>query len=114
MPEHLTLHYHSSLKLLLPKNLSHKIWKLKDSFQEQLKSPKAKLYKIMSSPCVSIYRQHFLWILIKITMHTCVNILQQDSLINHNPLSTLENSKAIGQKQSVAFPDAAAVSQPQK
>lgn len=41
------------------------------------------------------YRQHFLRILIKITMHTCVNILWQDSLINHNPLSTLQNSKAI-------------------
>ena len=27
------------------------------------------------------YRQHFLRILIKITMHTCVNILWQDSLI---------------------------------
>lgn len=48
----------------------------------------------MPSSSGSIYRQHFLWILIKITMRTCVNILQQDSLINHNPLSTLENSKA--------------------
>lgn len=50
------------------------------------------------------YRQHFLRILIKITMHTCVNILWQDSLINHNPLSTRQNSKAIWQEQSVAFP----------
>lgn len=56
------------------------------------------------------YRQHFLRILIKITMHTCVNILWQDSLINHNPLSTLQNSKAIWQKQSVAFPSLCCVS----
>lgn len=68
----------------------------------------------MPSSCVAIYRQHFLWILIKITMHTCVNILQQDSLINHNPLSTLENSKAIGKKQSVASPAAGVVSLPQE
>lgn len=87
---------------------------LKDRFQEQLKSPKEKLYKIMPSSRVSAHRQHFLWILIKITMHTCVNILQQASLINHNPLSTLENGKATGQKQSVAFPDAGVVSLPQE
>lgn len=68
----------------------------------------------MPSSSGSIYRQHFLWILIKITMRTCVNILQQDSLINHNPLSTLENSKAKWQKQSVAFPDAGVVSLPQE
>ena len=60
------------------------------------------------------YRQHFLRILIKITMHTCVNILWQDSLINHNPLSTLQNSKAIWQKQSVAFPSVSVVSLPQE
>lgn len=60
------------------------------------------------------YRQRVLRILMKITMHTCVNIHWQDSLINHNPLSTLQNSKAIWQKQSVAFPGAGVVSLPHK
>lgn len=56
------------------------------------------------------YRQHFLRILIKITTHTCVNTLRQDSLINHNPLSTLRNSQVIWQEQSAAFPTAGVLS----
>lgn len=38
-------------------------------------------------------RWHFLRILIKIMMNTCVGILWQDSIIHHNLLSTLRKKK---------------------
>lgn len=94
MPEHLTLNYHFSLKLLLP-DCSQNL-EAQRRVSSAIKFSKSKTVQKYAALLMSpFYRQHFLRILIKITMHTCVNILWQDSLINHNPLSTLQNSKAI-------------------
>ena len=112
MPEHLTLNYHFSqtctAKVLTKSGTQRQI---SSAIKFSRSKTVQKYAALLMSP---FYRQHFLRILIKITMHTCVNILWQDSLINHNPLSTLQNSKAIWQKQSVAFLSLSVVSLPQE